>query len=688
MKFWLTIGLALASLGSAWAQDQRPEIDLQEFIEAMFQVPDEQVNYDDLYESLYQLYTNPVDLNHTNKNELNSLYALDIRQINSLLDYVEQNYPLLSIYELQVVEGFDRETIERILPFVVVRPPGGIQSMGSLWKRITTEPNNYFILRSETTLEQQRGYREQDSSRFLGSPYKIYGRFRTSHTDDFSLGLTFEKDAGEAIVWNPDQKQYGFDYYSFHMFLEDKGRFRRIALGDYQMQFGQGLVIGSGFNPGKGAETITTVKRGNSGIRPYTSVLESGFMRGAAFTFDLSRSIEISSFYSRHGQDAAIRVQEDVDEYLEYVSGIQDIGLHRSHLELANKDQITEQTYGANITYNHRKSRNFQAGVTAIQTGYSLPITKTPNNYNQFEFSGKENQNLGVFSNFNWQNFLFFGEWAISKSGGQAYVAGLMGSLSPKVSMSFSVRNYDKNYHSFYGNAFGEGSRIINEKGMYWGLRVKPIRKVEVSAFYDRFKFPWLRYRTEAPSEGYEYLIKAEYRPKKALKAYFQYREQSKEITVTTDRENISRLVAGVKRSYAGNLDVKLSEVFDIKSRIQYSTYDELSRSSGVAIIQDIGVNLGRWKLSGRYALFDTDDYENRQYVYEKDVLYAFSIPAYAGVGTRNYLLLQYKPTRKLTLWARYSRYRYNNIESIGSGLNEILGDTKTELKFQVRVRF
>ena len=672
----------------SFAQEERPEIDIQEFIETMFQVPDEQVNYDDLNESLYQLYTNPIDLNNTSKNELNSLYILSPAQINALISYINSSGPLLSIYELQVVDGFDNETLQKILPFVEVGRSIGSGSAPSAFQRMIQESQSYFILRGETILEQQRGYRENDSSKFLGSPHKIYGRFRFSHSKDFSVGLTFEKDAGEQVSWNPANQQYGFDYYSYHLYLENKGNFKKIALGDYQMQYGQGLVVGSGFNPGKGAETITTVRRGNSGIRPYTSVLESGFMRGAAATYNPFGGLELSGFYSRMNQDGSIRIQENVDEYLEYVSGIQDIGLHRTHTELANRNQINEQTYGFNITYNHLKSRNFQTGVTAINTNYSIPISKTPNNYNQFEFSGTQNHNIGIFTNFNWQNFLFFGEWATCKSGGQAYVAGLIGSLSPKVSLSFSIRNYEKDYHSFYGNAFGEGSRIINEKGLYWGLQIKPIRKITLSAFYDRFKFPWLRYRTEAPSDGYEYLVKAEYRPNKQLKIYGQYRVQSKELTLSQDGENLNRLVAGIKRSFAGNLDTRLLEIFEIKSRIQFSTYDELSSTKGMTFVQDLSLDLNKWKISARYALFDTEDYENRQYVYERDVLYAFNIPAYAGVGTRSYLLVQYKPNRKIAIWVKFGQYRYQDVKVIGSGLNEIAGDTRSEIKFQTRISF
>ena len=43
------------------------------------------------------------------------------------------------------------------------------------------------------------------------------------------------------------------DYWSFHFMLERQGKFRRVIVGDFQLQFGQGLLFGAGFSVGKGA---------------------------------------------------------------------------------------------------------------------------------------------------------------------------------------------------------------------------------------------------------------------------------------------------------------------------------------------------------------------------------------------------------------------------------------------------
>jgi len=107
-----------------------------------------------------------------------------------------------------------------------------------------------------------------------------------------------------------------------------------------------------------------------------------------------------------------------------------------------------------------------------------------------------------------------------------------------------------------------------------------------------------------------------------------------------------------------------------------------------MALIQDINFDFGRFRLSTRYSIFDTDNFENRQYVYEKDVLYAFSIPAYQYTGSRSYALLQYKFSKKLQIWARYAQFKYIDRFTVGTGNEEIEGDTKSEVKVQMMVRF
>ncbi len=86
--------------------------------------------------------------------------------------------------------------------------------------------------------------------------------------------------------------------------------------------------------------------------------------------------------------------------------------------------------------------------------------------------------------------------------------------------------------------------------------------------------------------------------------------------------------------------------------------------------------------------MFDKDDFDKRQYIYERDVLYAFSIPALSGRGLRSYFVLRFKASRKLDFWIKYSRTRFTDRETVGSGLEEIDGNSRTIVRAQTRIRF
>ena len=521
VRWLMGLCVLLFPLGSAAQEHPRKEINLDEFIQNLFSQPSEDVNYEDLYESLFQLYTNPLDLNAATRDELAATYILSEAQLNAFFAYRAQNGSLLSVYELQAIPYFDLPSIHRLLPFVEVRNPrAGSQPF---WQRLVQEPNNYLLVRYGRVLERKKGFSPADTNRrgevnprYLGDPGQVYTRFRVSHARDFSFGFTLEKDAGEAVAWQPRTKQYLSDFISFHGMLENRGRWKKLVAGDYQLQAGQGLLLGAGFVMGKGAETITTVRRNQLGIRPYTSAMESGYFRGAAATYALG-PFELTGFYSGTRRDAALPEEADtLDGFAGdgYIRSVQGTGYHRTAREIAAKRNIREGMAGSNVTYRNRPN-TLQLGATALLNRYSVPLVRKPSDYNGFEFNGRDNWNVSLSYSYLWQNVNLFGEVARSKSGGAGLVSGLIASLTPKVDLTLLYRRYDRHFHSFYGNAFGENTRNGNEHGLYWGLKIIPLRKVTASAYYDQFRFPWLKYRVDAPSKGYEYLFKLAWQPTK-----------------------------------------------------------------------------------------------------------------------------------------------------------------------------
>ncbi|MEJ7586251.1 MAG: hypothetical protein WKI04_01690 [Ferruginibacter sp.] len=75
-------------------------------------------------------------------------------------------------------------------------------------------------------------------------------------------------------------------------------------------------------------------------------------------------------------------------------------------------------------------------------------------------------------------------------------------------------------------------------------------------------------------------------------------------------------------------------------------------------------------------------------YAYENDVLYSFSIPVFYEKGYRYYVNVNYDLTKKLSVWLRCAQTIYKVQTEIGSGLDEIAGNKKTEVKLQALYQF
>jgi Helix-hairpin-helix motif len=633
-------------------------------------------------ENFTQLLVHRLDLNSSNREQLR-LVGLTEHQIANLIQHREINGKLLSVYELQSIEGFDLEFIRQLQKLVTVKDPNSTLDSDFL-KRVKSDGYNYALLRTDINLEKRKGFSESavEEQRFQGHQPRLSFRLRSFRAGDFSFGITAENDPGEVFKWKPTVSQYGFDYLAVHAQVQNKGFIRNLIIGDYQAQFGQGLVWGGAMSFGKGAETITNVRRNNVGFVPYTSAYEGGNLHGTAASLKVNKRITANILLSSNKRDASL----DLNKEGQFISSLQNSGLHRNKNELEKRKVATQTMAGAIIEYNHK---NLLLGSALQLMELDLALTPRKSLYNQFAFSGSRNTNVSVFANHGLNNISFFSEAALSLKRGNAFVIGSLISLTPKFDLSVLYRNYKKNYLPFFANAFSENTVPSNEKGFYWGMKYKFNRKFYLTGYVDFFSFPWLKYRTYTPVNGYEWLLHVRWQPVRNTNLSFQVRQENKYRNGSPGTSPLYMLNAISKNSYWIHADYFLTPNLRMKTRIQWSSfYTEKNVSEGFTIAQDISATMGKIKITGRYALFDTDNYDNRQYVYENDVWLAYSLPAYDGKGVRKYLLLQYKMNKTFTFWMRYSRTSYINKQSIGSGVETIDGNQQNDVKFVVRIQF
>lgn len=652
------------------------------------------VDYTNVFEQLNYYFDRPLNLNRASSSDLRELSLLSDIQINNLVSHIEKNGKLMTLEELQSIQGFDLTTIRMITPFVKVSSDVDSPQL-SLNELLKNGENQYFI-RVERVLEEKEGFSPttdsallaSPNSRYMGDRNRLFTRYKYNYGNHISFGFTAEKDAGEEFF--KGSQSNGFDYYSAHFFLRNQGKIKQLAIGDYQAQFGQGLTFWSGLAFGKSAD-IMLVKRSAVGLKPYTSADENLFMRGAGITLAFDE-IEITSFYSRNRVDANIDLSDttSLDDDVSVITSFQQTGFHRTKNEIEDKDAIVKQTMGGHLAY---KTRKLNIGVTGVYDAIDVNFNPSLSTYSQFRNTDSKQTNLGVDYNWIYKNFNFFGEFAKSTNGGTAFVSGALINLASNLSMSVMYRDYARDFHPIASVGIGENSTNENEKGLYFGVVASPSSKFTLAAYYDQFTFPWLKYQVNAPSNGYQYLTQLTYKPSKKIEMYVRVRERRKHENTNIDLEDgIDYIVPRKQTSYRYNVSYSISPSFKLKNRVELVNVNHEGSpfETGYLIYQDVvyqGLN-SPLQFSLRYGIFETDSYESRIYAYENDVLYAFSIPAYYNRGTRTYLTVRYKVRKGIDVWLRYGLTYYENVDVISSGLEEIQGNTKSDVKFQVRFKF
>src|SRR5205085_10953266 len=156
-----------------------------------------------------------------------------------------------------------------------------------------------------------------------------------------------------------------------------------------------------------------------------------------------------------------------------------------------------------------------------------------------------------------------------SENGALAFLNGALVSLDSRVAVSLLHRHFDKDYQALLANALAENSSVANEEGFYTGIVIKPTPKFNLSAYYDQFHFPWLRYQVDAPSKGKEYLAQLTFTPSKKFETYFRIKQQSKPENIPGDAYLISRLQDVTQTNYRFHIRYSISNSVILNNRIE-----------------------------------------------------------------------------------------------------------------------
>ncbi|MDR1203792.1 MAG: helix-hairpin-helix domain-containing protein [Tannerellaceae bacterium] len=655
-----------------------------EYIEDMAVENENTEEVENLYNELSYLKDHPFELNSVTAEQLKKFPFLSDRQIENILSYREKYGKLVSIYELKHVKELDFPTLELLLPFVY---------MGELTvdKRPLTVDNllkynsNEVQIRYDKCFQQKKGYLPQPDSilekypnrQYIGEPFYQSIRYSFTFDDRLQIGFTGEKDAGEAF-WNTHHK--GYDHYSFYFLMKDIKWLKTLAVGDYNISFGQGLVVSNEFFPGKNA-LVTQAERKTYGFRRHFSTNENDYFRGAAATVNI-KNVDISLFYSQRKLDA-----NPIDSVT--VSSIKTDGLHRIPREAEKKHLLPMKTFGGNIRY---ATPNVCVGITALSYSFGqFRIEPEPKPYNLFYFRGNSNTNASVDYLLKNRYIKWYGETAVGINKSFATLNGLQLTPVSYLSALLVYRYYDERYQAFFGRAFAQSSTVQNEEGLYIGMQFTPFPYWKIAGYADFFRFPWLTYQADAPSSGREYMLQADFTQVKNVSFYIRYKQKQKEKNGMISTDPTASILPYKQHRIRFQMQYGVLSTL-MKTSVDGIIYTEepKEKSQGIMLSQQIS-----WKPSDIPfhldlfgAIFHTNDYSSRIHSYENNILYAFNNPQFYGGGYRLSLTFRWKISRNVSLSAKLANTHYSDRDRIGTDLETIEGNNKTDINTLICWKF
>lgn len=581
------------------------------------------VDFEEMQGQLMQLSREKININQATHTDLQNLYFLSDEQIDRILVYRDL-HPLHSVYEVQLIPGL-REWEYRFLALFVEAGP--------------TEKEKIYVRDLFRNSQHEVDWR-LDARNMENNPDPVYTnlkyRFSSMHT--LEMGLTMKHDVG-SDWWGP--KTYVFDYYGGFVQLSNIGRLKTLVVGDYKVNFGLGLVTSGQMRMGKTAY-INNLNYGGQGLKKYGGTGGSTFYRGVGSTVNLG-PVDVSGWYSCH----------------------------------KNKD-IWEHVIGLNATYNWK---NLRVGVTASESLFSDTFRVNHTYYNGKYFEGKRQAVVGAYAFYRYKRMSLFGEVAAAqnKQWGVGALVGSKVAATNDIHVLMIGRYYSPWFDNRLASAFGETTKNNDELGLYTGAEFLSVKDWRFAVYGDIFGFSGPKYGIRDTVMGGELLGEMGWLPKGL---------PNMELKVRWKRKKSSYLDR-VEGRYLINWE---SGGWSLETTVNgnvctYVPGSENKLSFGYAIMQDVHYHFASVPivLQLRAEWFDAQNWNNRIYAYENDVLYAFSIPATYGQGARWYLNGRYKINSHFSLYLKVAETIYTGKWMKARGY---VKPTRTEAHLLLRVTY
>ncbi|MGI6718750.1 MAG: hypothetical protein ACOX4D_06370 [Bacteroidales bacterium] len=574
------------------------------------------------------LLINTISINNCSDDEILKSKIFNPIQKQNLIKYLNSWGEVLSYTELILIDGFENFDVEKYSTLINFAPKEQIEkyTLSKLLKNIKNE--NVIRVSSDANFKRNGmlGINTLLKSK-LEVPEKLY------------VGLLYEKDQGERFL---NVKNNFPEHLS--SYLQYKTKYLYFLIGDYYVQFGQGVGVWRGLTFTGGVESSSNILFANK-IKRKSSADECLFLRGIASEINFN-NFSITSYLSYRKKDASVTFDSILNANV--FSSISTTGLHRTDTEISKRDMLKEYVAGVNIEYKYNSLRFSIGGEYIAYNMYYQPKIKLENIYKNF---GKDMFIIYTNSILPLKSSVLYHEFAINKIKGIAFLFGWYNYISSLVNVDLSIRYMSPKYA-----AYGKYINFKSPEGEY-GILFKNTsylnKNIQLNYLLNLYLPTWVSFNS--------YNLRA--RVNNTINLNFYFNKRINLIIRYTYKLNIKTKSSPKITNYINNhhhnlrfqLNLTPSDKVVLRTRVE-ANFNKFGR--GFLMYEDIKfIFTDNLFLSFRFTTYDINSFDGRIYCYENDVLYNYSSSMYYGRGYSYFALCRYRINRNIQLWFKiYSK--------------------------------
>lgn len=705
--------------------------DYLQYVAEMSEESDNEVERYDWLEELEEIHRSPIDVNTASRDDLCALHFLNDAQVDSILSRRDRYAGgFRSVGELLTVPQLsyrERAWLSVLLRFDKITYSTNNEKNSNLQPTQKSNPapltqNRWYggthdlLGTMDVPLYRRAGFYDYDADNYLT---KMFTGQRVGHTLRYrynwhqrvKYGATVQQDVGERFgAYGARPWDFGALYFFFKSDAERRGRYTfnryTVSVGDYRMSLGQGLLMGmnSWQQP---MQLLSGLRMETTVMRPHTGTDESRFLRGAAGTVRLGRqgNWSVSAFASWRRLDGSVQGADKTNDYDPHASDVitawKTDGLHRTLQEINKRNVATQLLGGGRVGWQNERAN---IGINAVGLHYDKDYQPALRQYNKYYMRGHDAAAFSTDYALRVRQWSLQGELAIDRNGGYASTAALRWIPQRSLSLVLQERSFGRGFVSPYGQTLQAGSQLQNEHGVMAGVRFRPGRRIELTAYGDYAYHPHAVYLADTTSHRFEASAVIDYHSGHRWTHSLRYKIKGREQNVSGYKDVMPEgevLLAWRttqhlrwQSSWSGR---SCNVTLGADGCYYYSQGTSIDKHSDVASGASLGGLLfarATYKMQHRLtasvllAGFFTDDYASRCYAYLPQLKGGVSVPNFYGRGLAGVVQAECRVWRELYVALRVQTAKYFDRDAISSGINRIESPMKKDLSVQVRYRF